>query len=182
MLKKTITYVNPMTDQEVTEDHYFHLSKADLVEMEVSKPGGMQAYITEVVKSDDNAQILSVFRDIVRRSYGRKDGDRFVRDPQTTEQFMVSEAWSEFLMSLLQDANAAAEFINGVMPRGLDQLAAAQDPANAIPGTTNAIPGTTDPTGLTNQVAPRVLTPAEVAAMDSDELKSGLATGRYKLS
>jgi hypothetical protein len=37
MLKKRITFTNPFTDQEVTEEHYFHISKADLVEMEMEE-------------------------------------------------------------------------------------------------------------------------------------------------
>lgn len=175
MLKKTITYVNPMTNQEVTEDHYFHLSKADLVELEASRKGGMHAYLEEVIKSDDNAQILATFKMLVGRSYGRKDGDRFVKDELFTEEFMKSEAWSEFLMSLMQNASAAAEFVNGVMPHGLDKMVASVPSDNQE--STNS-----DPTGLTNQVTPRVLTKAEIVEMDSDELKSGLATGRYKLS
>ncbi len=40
MLKKTITYED-FDGNQVTEDHFFHLSKADLVEMEVSQKGGM---------------------------------------------------------------------------------------------------------------------------------------------
>lgn len=175
MLKKTITYVNPMTDEEVTEDHYFHLSKAELIEMEAGRKGGMQAYLEDVVKSEDNAEIFSTFKMLVGRAYGRKDGDRFVKDPQYTEEFMASEAWSEFLMSLMQDANAAAEFVNGILPRGLDKITSAA--SVEMPKSE-----TSDPTGLTNPTTPRVLTRKEMVEMDSDELKSGLATGRYKLS
>ena len=39
MFKKTITYRNPFEDQEITEDHYFHLSKAEIVELEMSEEG-----------------------------------------------------------------------------------------------------------------------------------------------
>lgn len=175
MLKKTITYINPMTDQEVTEDHYFHLSNADLIEMEVTVEGGMETYLTAAVKSEDNKRILDAFRLLVRTSYGRKEGDLFVKDPKFTEQFMSSEAWSEFLMSLMEDSDFAAQFVNGIMPRRKLQSAV----SNLSEGQT---PNTSEPTGLTSKSTPRVLTHADIVAMDSNELKSGLAEGRYKLS
>jgi hypothetical protein len=168
VLKKAITYTNPLTGQEVTEEHFFHLSKADLIEMEVSEKGGMEAYLNQVIKSEDNGQILTAFKKIVRASYGRKVGDKFVKDEQYTSEFMASEAWSEFLMSLMQDATFAAQFVNAIMPN-LANLEAKTAPES-------------DPTGLTDTSTPRFLTQAEVVEMDSDELKSGLATGRYKLS
>ena len=36
MLKKSITYKN-LNGQEVTEEFYFHLSKADFIEMEAGR-------------------------------------------------------------------------------------------------------------------------------------------------
>jgi hypothetical protein len=72
MLKKIITYTNPFTDQEVSEEHYFHISKADLVEMEVSKEGGMQAYIQRVIASEDGKQIIEVFKDLLQKSHAHR--------------------------------------------------------------------------------------------------------------
>lgn len=174
MLKKTIKFTD-LDDKEVTEDHYFHLSKADLVEMEVSQQGGMQTYITKIVESNDGKKIIEVFKDLIRMSYGsRTDTGRFVRDKEKTEEFMASEAYSELFMELVTNSAAAAEFVNGIIPRGLDETAAKLQAASKPPAL--------DPTGLSVATEPRVLSQAEVAEMDSDELKSGLATGRYKLS
>ena len=41
MLKKTITYVD-YNGTERTEDFYFNLTKAEILEMELSTEGGMQ--------------------------------------------------------------------------------------------------------------------------------------------
>ncbi|MGG6494729.1 UNVERIFIED_CONTAM: hypothetical protein NY603_17485, partial [Bacteroidetes bacterium 56_B9] len=84
MLKKTITFENPFTGASVTEDHYFHISKADLLEMEMeehkdeykTKSGetvtGMQAKLQRIVDSEDGKAIMAEFKDIIRRSYGKK--------------------------------------------------------------------------------------------------------------
>ena len=50
MLKKTITYTD-YNGMERTEDFYFNLSKAELMEMEMSTTGGMEAYVEKIVNA-----------------------------------------------------------------------------------------------------------------------------------
>jgi hypothetical protein len=201
VLKKEITYENPFTEKEVTEEHYFHISKADLVEMEMEEHGakytkdgqeltGMQAKLQKIVDSEDGKAIMAEFKDIIRRSYGKKEGDRFLKSREISEDFMSSEAFSQLLFELCTDAGAAADFVNGIVPGNLEQIAAevrqqAEEttPENGAPPMGPRPEAVAqDPTGLTEGTTPRVLTRKEVTEMDSDELKSGLATGRYKLS
>jgi hypothetical protein len=199
LLKKIITYTNPFTEQEVSEEHYFHISKADLVEMEMeehnekyTKDGeeltGMQAKLQRIVDSQDGKAIMAEFKDIIRRSYGRKEGDRFLKSAADWEDFQASEAFSQLLFELCTNAEAAAEFVNGIVPGNLEQIAAevraqaetAQKDGGPELGPRPAV--SSDPTGLTKPGVPRVLTRTEATEMDADELQSGLATGRYKLS
>jgi hypothetical protein len=197
MLKKTITYTNPFTEKEVTEEHYFHISKADLVEMEMEEHGvkymkdgneltGMQAKLQKIIDSEDGKAIMTEFKDIIRRSYGRKDGDRFLKSSEIWEGFVATEAFSQLLWELCTDAGVAAEFMNGVVPANLDQIAAevrekaARQQLELQPE--SEATASQDPTGLTEESTPRVLTRAEMTEMDGDELKTGLAEGRYKLS
>jgi hypothetical protein len=184
LLKKSITYTD-FDDNEVTETHYFHLSKADLIEMEVSKEGGMQAYIQRVIASEDGKQIIEVFKDLLQKSYGtRTEGGRFLRDSEKTAEFMASEAYSELFMELVTDPGKASEFINGIMPKGLEDTAAKireSAEKQAVEKAQAAHEAKDDPTGLSESTTPQVLTRQQVADMDSDELKSGLATGRYRL-
>jgi len=213
LLRKTITYENPFTEEEVTEEHYFHISKADLVEMEMEehkstyeKDGetltGMQAKLQRIVDSEDGRAIMQEVKDIIRRSYGKKDGDRFLKSPAIWEDFAASEAFSQLFFELCTNAGAAAEFMNGVIPGNLEKIAAdireqaekAQlngDGTTSPPVSVSSPPLSpeADPTAVEPQPTisetldnPRVLTQKEVQEMDSDELKSGLATGRYKLS
>jgi hypothetical protein len=221
LLKKVIKYTNPFTQQEVTEEHYFHISKADLVEMQmeenkatyVDKEGteltGMQAKLQKIVDSEDGRAIMVEFKDIIRRSYGKKDGDRFLKSKEIWEEFSSTEAYSQLIFELCTDAKASGEFINGIVPSNLEQVArevreqaehessaiaavekVANDTGAEFPGTEHDSPKASmavetvaeDPTGLSQHETPRVLTNDEVAEMDAAELKSGLATRRYKLA
>lgn len=191
MLKKTITFEDPFTENSVTEEHYFHISKADLVEMEMEehaetyvKDGetytGMRAKLQKIVDSEDGKAIMAEFKDIIRRSYGRKDGERFRKSAAYWDDFSGSEAFSQLLFELCTDPTAAAEFVNGIIPGNLEQVAAE---TQAKAAEIQAASGDTTPeTGLRGDATPRVLTEQEVVEMDSDELKSGLATGKYRLS
>lgn len=215
MLKKSITYENPFTQQKVTEEFYFHISKADLVRMEVeehkeaytAKDGktyeGMQAKLQRIVEAEDGKAMMPLFEDIIRRSYGRKDGDRFMRSPEIWADFYGSGAFDELLFELCTDAEASAEFINGAMPGNLEQIAAeiaaeaeAKKPAakKKPVAKKSASQISTDPPALTEiderkQVIaeatsdnPIVLTQEEMVNMESSDLQTGLAAGRFKLT
>lgn len=201
MLKRAITYTNPFTEQEVTEEHYFHISKADLVEMEMEehkdeytdksgqKLTGMQAKLTRIGESEDGKAIVTTFKDIIRRAYGKKDGDRFLKSQAIWEEFESSEAFSQLLFEICTDANGAAEFINAVIPKGLSEeaakIVAAQSADISDAEETPAQDKVANALATESETAeegPRLLTTAEAAAMSPEELQSGLVNGRYKLS
>lgn len=120
MLKKTITYedYNGVTR---TEDFYFNLSKAEVTEMELSVNGGFSTMVEEIVKSNDGARIMELFKEIVLKSYGEKsaDGKRFIKSKELSEAFSQTEAYSEIFMELATNDKAAADFVNGIMPANL---------------------------------------------------------------
>ena len=120
MLKKTIKYTD-FSGNERTEDFYFNLSKAEVTEMELSVEGGFSKMLEEIVKSNDNARILELFKEMVLKAYGEKsaDGRRFVKSKELSEAFSQTEAYSEIFMELAMDEKAAAAFVNGIMPANL---------------------------------------------------------------
>ena len=120
MIKKTVTYVD-YNDTERTEDFYFNLSKAELTEMEYEQEGGLQVMLEKIVQERDNTKIMKIFKDIVLRSYGEKspDGKRFIKNDELREAFSQTEAYSEIFIELASNAEAAANFINGVVPKQL---------------------------------------------------------------
>lgn len=122
MLKKTVTYTD-YNGVERTEDFYFNLSKAEVAEMELSVDGGLSQMLENIVKSKDNKQIISIFKNIVLKSYGEKslDGKRFIKSDEIREAFAQTEAYSEIFIELALNEQAAAEFINGILPANLDK-------------------------------------------------------------
>ena len=122
MLKKTVTYVDYNGTQR-TEDFYFNLSKAEVAEMEMSVEGGFSKMLEELVASKDNVRIVELFKQMVLKSYGEKsaDGRRFMKSPEISEAFSQTEAYSEIFMELALNEEAAAAFVNGIMPANLDK-------------------------------------------------------------
>lgn len=119
MLKRTITYTN-YDGHEETEELCFHLSKAELIQMEVELPEGLQEFLTKVSESKDGKLIIKTMKDLILRSYGIRDGNRFRKNAQIREEFESSEAFSELFMELATDGTSAAQFVVGIMPSNLE--------------------------------------------------------------
>ena len=122
MLKKTVTYVD-YNGVERTEDFYFNLTKAEVAEMELSVEGGFSKMLEEIVASKDNVRIVNLFKQMVLKAYGEKsqDGRRFVKSEEISQAFAQTEAYSEIFMELALNTDAAAAFVNGIMPANLDK-------------------------------------------------------------
>lgn len=120
MLKKTITYVD-YNGIERTEDFYFHLTKAEIMEMELSTTGGLAEMVQKIVKAKDQPSIIKVFKDFILKAYGEKsdDGRRFIKNDEVRNNFAQTEAYSILFMELSTDDQAAADFVNGVVPKEL---------------------------------------------------------------
>ena len=118
MLKKTISYED-FNGVEVKEDFYFKLTKAELMEMEATTPGGMSNLIQRVVDSQDGPTIFKIFKELIMKSYGVKsdDGKRHIKSRELSEAFIQTEAYSNLLMELLEDSEAAANFVKGILPK-----------------------------------------------------------------
>ena len=121
MLKKTINYTD-YNGVERKEDFYFNLSKAELTEMELSTAGGLAEMIQKIVDTQDTPKIVKIFKDLVLKAYGEKslDGKRFIKNDEIREAFSQTEAYSELFMELEREANAAAAFVNGIVPKDLN--------------------------------------------------------------
>lgn len=121
MIKKTIEYVD-YNGENRKEEFYFNLSKAEVMELEMSKNGGLSEYIQRIVKTSDNAAIMSLFKEIICKAYGEKslDGKRFIKNKELTDAFVQTEAYSELFMELATNADEAAAFINGIIPKNMN--------------------------------------------------------------
>lgn len=117
MLKKTITYTD-YNGAERTEDFYFNLSNAEVMELEMSTTGGLAEMIQRIVSAQDAPAIIKVFKELIIKSYGEKspDGKRFIKSEEIANSFSQTEAYSKLFTELAIDADAAAKFVNGILP------------------------------------------------------------------
>lgn len=173
MLKKPITYED-FNGEEVTEDFFFHLSKAELIKLEMSQEGGLSDWLAKVVAAEDGKSIIEEFEKIILSAYGKRseDGRRFIKNEELREEFKSSEAYSVLFVELVTDVEAAAAFVNGVIPRNLAEEAvkiASLDTKLAVVET----PG------------PKIITRAELVTMPADEyaaLPGRIASGEVQLA
>ncbi len=131
MIKKTITYKD-YNQVERTEDFYFNLSKAEVMEMEMSTSGGLAEMITRIVAAQDQPAIIKIFKDLILKAYGEKspDGKRFIKSDELSIAFSQTEAYSQLFMELATDAEAASAFVNGIVPADMAKQAAKLSPVN----------------------------------------------------
>lgn len=116
MRKETITFTD-YNGNERTRDYYFNLNKAEIMKMEMSTAGGLAERIQRVVDTQDQPAIIQIFEDLIQKAYGVKTPDGgFVKRQSDLEEFVSTEAYSELFMKLATDADAAAKFINGIVP------------------------------------------------------------------
>ena len=124
MLKYPITYTN-FDGQEVTEDFYFNLTKAELMKMELSMPGGFANTIQKAIEASNMPVVLEAFEKLVLGAYGIKNEDGYFlkTDPKTgvkyADLFKDTEAYSELFMKIATDEKEAAKFINSIIPSEL---------------------------------------------------------------
>lgn len=117
MLKKEITSTD-FNGVTTTETYYFNLTQAEVMEMEMGTTGSFSEMLQRIIDARDTASIIKVVKDLILKSYGIKslDGKRFEKSPEISEAFTQTNAYSVLFMELATDDNAAAEFVNGIMP------------------------------------------------------------------
>lgn len=131
MLKKTMTYTD-YDGNTRTEDFYFNLTKAEITEMELSISGGLTKIIKQVIDGQESPQIIAIFKDLILKAYGVKspDGKRFIKNQELRDAFAQTEAYSDLFMSLASNPNAAAAFVNAIIPAVPQTPRPAQVPTN----------------------------------------------------
>lgn len=116
MYKETITY-NDYNDKERSEDFYFDLSQAELIEMEMTTPGGFTGMLDRAVNAQDYPTLFKAFKDFVYKSYGEKsaDGREFMKSDAITARFVQTRAYSNLMTKLCSDSDYAAKFVNAIV-------------------------------------------------------------------
>ena len=132
MLKKTITYVD-YNGNTRTEDFYFNLTKAEILNLEFNgEDGSLSDYLVFIIKQNNTGRLLDAFEAIIQKAYGIKneDGSRFVKSDGALADFISSPAYSEILIDIATDSKKAAEFIEGIVPSDISSQLKAEENAN----------------------------------------------------
>lgn len=118
MIKWPITYTD-YSGTEYTEDFYFNLNKAEVMELNLNANGAYSEYLQQIVNDHDGPKLAEVFRTLILKSYGKKspDGKRFIKSDAISEEFQQTEAYVNLYMELLTDADKIKKFIEGIMPK-----------------------------------------------------------------
>mgnify|MGYP004608767091 CR=1 FL=1 len=117
MVVKKIKYTD-FKGNEREEEFMFHLTPAEIMEMELGTSGGFAESLQKIISSQDAPKIMEEFKKLILKSYGEvsADGKMFVKDEQLSKNFSYTNAYSKLFMELSTDDEAAAAFIKGIVP------------------------------------------------------------------
>lgn len=120
MLKRTVNYEDFNGDQK-TKDCYFNFTEAELAELELSVDGGLSVLLEKIIHEQDRRELIGYFKKLVLMAYGEKsaDGDYFLKTDEIRAKFESSAVYASLFMEFATDANAAAEFVNGILPKSV---------------------------------------------------------------
>ena len=118
MLKKVIKYID-FDENRQEETLYFNLSEPEVVRLDVQFPGGLLEYINNLDEKVNPQDILTLFEEVIKASYGEKsdDGRYFVKEPKAVDLFYQSAAYSALFVELVTDGEKAAAFFNALLSK-----------------------------------------------------------------
>lgn len=120
MIKKEIKYEN-FNGETVTEEFHFHLTKAELMTLNIESDGSLLSErLAAVEHTPEGArEVLWIFQRVVEASVGRlsEDGRRFIKNEVYTQDLLQTDAYSNLLIELVNNPSSAKEFLEGVLPK-----------------------------------------------------------------
>lgn len=124
MLKRTINFED-YNGEQASETHYFNMTKAELIELEVEYKQGFGALLQNMIDQEDTRGLVREVKRLILLSYGEKseDGRRFIKNDRLREEFAQTAAYQHLFMELAQDDKKASEFFLGILPRDLAEQA-----------------------------------------------------------
>lgn len=128
MLKQPITFKD-FNGVERTEDVYFNLTEAELVDWSADSEDGIQKDMQDAVAAKDMRKLLDFIKTLIFKAYGErdKDGIHFHKSEEISRRFQNSAMYSPLLLALFADeGDTVTKFINGLMPADLVKRAMAQ--------------------------------------------------------
>ncbi len=117
MLTQTVNYTD-YNGIKRTEKLYFNLTQAELLEMELDSPNGLEKEIKAIIDRNDARAIVNKVKEFMLKAYGVKsdDGKRLIKNAEVRDAFVQSEAYSKLFMELLTDDKKCAAFFSAIVP------------------------------------------------------------------
>lgn len=112
MISQDIKYTD-FDGEEVTKKFWFHLNKLEVAEVH------LQDDLQEVVQAKDAVRSLRAMKRLLRHAVCLRMGDRISKPEELGDEFVASDAYSEFILDLMRDEKGPermSEFIRGVAP------------------------------------------------------------------
>lgn len=140
MLNKIVKYED-YNGVERSEELWFNLNKTELLKIAMDLPDGTlpedpanadnNLLAAQLFEKLGNKGILEFMETLILKAYGVKseDGRRFIKTPEMAVEFSQTPAFDAIMMEFMTDQDAAAKFVNGVIP------------ANVVEQMTDSIPG-----------------------------------------
>lgn len=129
MYRETLKFTD-FDGNEREEEFLFNLTEQEVAQMQLTTVGGLDTYIQRITSEQDVPKIIGLFQELIDLSYGAKtaDGRGFKKSPEILDNFKCTQAYSDFYMSLINDPEKAAKFVEGITP------AAPKEPQDHKPG------------------------------------------------
>lgn len=120
MFKTEIEYEN-YKGVETTETFYFHLGKGELMEYVMIMGGDPITRIDILSKEGKTGEIVDLFKDLIRRSYGIPDPEtgRFIKSKESLNDFVYSGAFDATFFRMASDTDFTTNFVNNVFPESI---------------------------------------------------------------
>ena len=124
MKTMTIKYTD-FNGVEREEALRFNLTEAELMDLNLSKKGGLEETLKQIINTQDVPALADLFKSIINKAYGIKspDGRNFIKSDKILADFTSTQAYSNLYMMLITDTDKATEFINGIVPQSVAEKA-----------------------------------------------------------
>ena len=121
MITKNITFED-LEGNQITQPFYFNVSKAELIKLQTKEKNGLDRKLRQIANNQDVNGLITTINEFIEMSYGEKsaDGQRFVKvasdGHKLGQDFIQTEAYNVLFMELATNADAAIDFITGILP------------------------------------------------------------------
>lgn len=115
MIKKQVTYVD-FNGKTKTEELRFHMNKLEYLKFLGIIGGDLEAKIAELTKEENFSGMIELLENLLVKSYGILEGEKFIKNDQLREDFSNSEQLAEIFADIITNPVEAKSFFEQVGP------------------------------------------------------------------